>query len=51
MSTALGAQGPAVYKVIYSGGSLPTVKGGEDLRLQINAANLTLWHKKEGIVV
>ena len=47
---AHAATGPVTYKVIYSGGSLPAVKGGEAMRLQLNSASLTLWFKKEGII-
>jgi hypothetical protein len=44
---SVAAEGPIGYSVKYSGGSLPNVKGGEDLRLYINSSGVRLSHRGE----
>jgi hypothetical protein len=39
------------YAVTYSGGSLPNVKGGEDLKLYLDATRIRLHHKSQDVVV
>jgi len=39
------------YNVKYSGGSLPNVKGGEDLRLYLDSIGIRLHHKSQDVVV
>src|SRR6185295_11599631 len=45
------AESPAGYSVVYSGGSLPTVKGGNSLRLYFDDRSVRLHHKGQQVVV
>jgi hypothetical protein len=47
---SFGAESQTSYEVKYSGGSLPTVKGGDDLKLFIDPENVRLTHKKSEAV-
>lgn len=49
-ATTLAADSQVGYAVTYSGGSLPDVKGGEDLRLYLDAARVRLRHKSQDVV-
>ena len=45
------AESQVGYGVIYSGGSLPDVKGGEELKLYLDAKQVRLRHKSQDVVV
>lgn len=45
------AESQVGYGVIYSGGSLPNVKGGEELKLYLDARQVRLRHKSQDVVV
>src|SRR5580704_14589804 len=48
---SVAALGPVGYSVKYSGGSLPSVKGGEDLKLYISSGGVRLSHRGEEVVL
>jgi CxxC motif-containing protein (DUF1111 family) len=39
------------YKVMYDGGSLPDLKAGTDVRLQIDSDKVHIFHGKEEVIV
>ncbi|MGA2212556.1 MAG: PEGA domain-containing protein [Bryobacteraceae bacterium] len=46
----VSAEADVSYNVKYSGGSLPNVKGGEDLKLYVDAMQIRLHHKSQDVV-
>lgn len=44
------AESQVGYSVTYSGGSLPNVKGGEDLKLYLDGNQIRLRHKSQDVV-
>ncbi len=50
-AATLGAESHVGYPVIYSGGSLPNVRGGEDLKLYLDLNRVRLRHKSADVMV
>jgi PEGA domain len=50
-TTTLAAESQVGYDVTYSGGSLPNVKGGEGLKLYLDATRIRLRHNSQDVVV
>jgi hypothetical protein len=50
-TTIWSADSQVSYAVTYSGGTLPDVKGGEDLKLYLDATRIRLRHKSHDVVV
>jgi hypothetical protein len=49
-TAALAAEAQVGYQVTYSGGSLPDVKGGEGLKLYLEAADVRLARKGHDVI-
>ena len=47
LNASFAAESQTAYDVKYSGGSLSTIKGGDDLKLFVNSDRFRLLHKKE----